>query len=339
MLTRFLYRALLRLQPRRTRDEFGAEMMTVFDDAAADARSRGRFAYWRFALREVGGLLSPGVGATAARRGWRWPVAGAVVGLAAGLLVTQAVPEQYRSAAVIRSIPSAIPERFVAAGPPMSGENFHWAWNSVLSRHTLISIIQSHDLYRWERRRLPMEDVIERMQRAFEFNLRNEGRTLRMAFTYAEPAKAQRVMRDVLTRMVDETLRGQEAEASMTVEFLRRQSERAAEAWQAQTAESAKAGQAPRAVLDSDLARRHYEDLRTKLIEAQMLAELHQRRQGPTIEVLDLPSLPERAEWPHWMTIASAGAAGLFLGTLIGWLRTIGRDSRPRKADLRLGVG
>jgi hypothetical protein len=51
------YRALLRLYPRNHRMCFGAEMRSVFEESAREHRSRGRAAYLRFALAEMGGLV------------------------------------------------------------------------------------------------------------------------------------------------------------------------------------------------------------------------------------------------------------------------------------------
>jgi hypothetical protein len=51
------YRALLRLYPRDHRKWFGAEMQSVFEEAAREHRGRGRAAYLRFALAECSGLV------------------------------------------------------------------------------------------------------------------------------------------------------------------------------------------------------------------------------------------------------------------------------------------
>jgi len=52
------YRALFRLYPRDHRTCFGAEMQSVFEEAAQEHRSRGRAAYLRFVLAEYAGLVS-----------------------------------------------------------------------------------------------------------------------------------------------------------------------------------------------------------------------------------------------------------------------------------------
>ena len=60
-----VYRLLLRMYPRQYADQFGAEMTSVFEQAAAEQLKKGTLAFVRFALRELIGL---GVGARDARK-------------------------------------------------------------------------------------------------------------------------------------------------------------------------------------------------------------------------------------------------------------------------------
>ena len=55
MLAKLFQRAL-RLYPREYRQQFGAEMIDVFEQARQDARAQGRAAYIRFCVREMFGL-------------------------------------------------------------------------------------------------------------------------------------------------------------------------------------------------------------------------------------------------------------------------------------------
>jgi hypothetical protein len=61
------YRALLRLYPKDHRTWFGAEMESVFEEAAREKRSRGRAAYLRFATAELAGLAVGSLAAWAAQ--------------------------------------------------------------------------------------------------------------------------------------------------------------------------------------------------------------------------------------------------------------------------------
>ena len=52
-----IFQMLLRLYPRGPRELLDEEMAWVFGEAAAEHRSRGRWAYARFAAVEIAGLL------------------------------------------------------------------------------------------------------------------------------------------------------------------------------------------------------------------------------------------------------------------------------------------
>ena len=147
---RLLYRALMRLQSKQTREDFGAEMLAVFDDAATDARARGLWSYGRFVAREWAGLL-PGAGGalTMARWQWRWPLAGAAAGLAVGLAMAWVFPETYRSTAAVRVVPGAIPDRFVPSMPTLDRDTIlAQTGEHIQTRHTLLNIIQAYGLYK-----------------------------------------------------------------------------------------------------------------------------------------------------------------------------------------------
>ena len=57
MNLRQVYRLLLRLYPKHHQAGFGAEMLAVFDRAAAERRKEGWRSYTAFAIRELVGLF------------------------------------------------------------------------------------------------------------------------------------------------------------------------------------------------------------------------------------------------------------------------------------------
>ena len=330
MMLRFLYRALLRLRPR----EWRAEMLGVFDQAAADARALRRAAYLRFGLREMAGLLR------VERGGWlRWALGGALAGLLAGWAVTAAAPEMYTAHAKIAFVPGAIPERYVPSRPGLASETFPRTLQEVLSRRSLINLIQTYDLYRPERARMPLEDVLELMQKQVEilpFPARLAGAeptpgrgAVRVSFSYRDPVIAQKVTRDLMTRLIDDTIKERTALSMMTVGFLRAQADRAATAWEELNgkARNAAGPGAERLQLDRDLARKRYQTLREQVIEAEMISDMDEHKEGPTVEVLDLPSLPERPELSHMTILGAAAGVGLLLGLLAVWLRKLRRGA------------
>lgn len=251
-----------------------------------------------------------------------WACAGLAAGLLLAWVVTRATPEIYTSRALIRTTPGSIPQRFVPATPSLTADELLRAsLPALLSRNTLSGLIQTYNLYP-ERSDLPTEDVVELVRNDVEIHATN-AQAIAIAFSYHDRFVAQKVTRDFLTRLIDETGRERTALSQATVSFLERQAERAAETWIALDARLRQEGRSERLVLDRDLARRHYETLRQQGMEAQMIVDLDERRQGPAVEVLDLPSLPERPELSHARILAAGALLGLLLGWMSGWLRNL----------------
>jgi uncharacterized protein involved in exopolysaccharide biosynthesis len=308
--------------------EWREEMLGVFDQARRDARERGWLAYGRFGCREIAGLLRLEAGGR-----WRWALGGALVGLsAAGLF---APPEMYTSEAKIRTLRSSIPERFVPAYPSLTARDLQTSvFPVILSRRTIINLIQLYDLFKSERAYMPMEDCVELFQRRVEVG-QLDAQTIRVAFSYGDPRMAQRVARDLMTRLIDETIRERYSMSMTTVNFLTSQADRAATAWEALSARARAAGpNSERLLLDRDLARSHYETLRRQVIEAEMIAGMEERKQGPSVEVFDLPSLPERPEISHAAVLAAGAFGGFTLGLLLGWLRRLRSNANLQPAAL-----
>jgi len=57
----FIYALLIRLYPAAYREEFGEEMSDVFQQALADARTKGAVAVTKFLTRETAGLVREGL--------------------------------------------------------------------------------------------------------------------------------------------------------------------------------------------------------------------------------------------------------------------------------------
>src|SRR5204862_1172453 len=74
-------------------------------------------------------------------------------------------PDTFVSSAMIRVLPPQVPEGLIAM--PMNidmSQRMNQMTQGILSRANLTNIINTHQLYRRELLRLPMEDVIEDMR-------------------------------------------------------------------------------------------------------------------------------------------------------------------------------
>jgi hypothetical protein len=130
-----------------------------------------------------------------------------VAGLASFLL-----PEHYESHATLRAYQFSAPG---IPGPDINGavaERLHRLRAEIFSRSDLSEIIQrpSLDLYRQERERHPLEDVIQEMRSAGRVESSNPSRGIyTISFEYNDRFKAQAVVRALITKYM---------EANVTVE-------------------------------------------------------------------------------------------------------------------------
>jgi hypothetical protein len=84
--------------------------------------------------------------------------------------------------------------------------------------------------------------------------------------------------------------------------------------WDAIDEKLRKSGPSERLQLEHDLTKRRYETLHQQLDEAEAMTMTQQRGWGPSIEVVDLPSLPHGSEWFEEVFLAKCGLIGLVLG-------------------------
>ena len=150
----------------------------------------------------------------------------------AGIVIATVVaflwPDTYLSSALIRVTSSQVPDRYVQTNlNQMLSERISAISQGVLSRSTLTNIIQTHDLYPRERRRLPMEDIIEQMRtkhiRIGVVNLQNSTKSVGafpISFQYENRFLAQKVTQDIVSRLINENERETMTQSQTTTDFL-----------------------------------------------------------------------------------------------------------------------
>jgi len=154
-----------------------------------------------------------------------------LAGLTAASVVASFWPSTYVSTATIRVVPPQVPERLVATNVSQRMEERVQAMaQSILSRNTLQNLIQTYSLYESKKRRLPMEDVIEGMQKDIEIGgLRalsdptHNNSAFQISFHYDNRYTAQKVTRDLMGRFIDENIRERSSQSKMTTDFLKEQ--------------------------------------------------------------------------------------------------------------------
>src|SRR5580692_7450167 len=170
------------------------------------------------------------------RRHKGWILGPLFAALVISVVVAFLWPDTYVSIATIRVVPPQVPENFV---PANTNSDVQGRVNSliqlILNRATLTNIVNTHNLYRKERERQPLEDVIENMRRDdikccpllqtadTQRSERNQYPAFQIGFAYNNRFIAQRVTTDLVARFLEENVREVSQQTVSTTQFLRDQ--------------------------------------------------------------------------------------------------------------------
>ncbi len=166
------------------------------------------------------------------RRNKAWIAGPALAGLVLAVVVAFLWPDTYVSTAVIRVVPPQVPANFVPTNIATEmSQRINSMAQTILSRGTLTSIIETYGLYPRQRQSLPLEDIIEEMRQDLSIgNVRNvrvtTGNNLtafQISFAYENRYLAQKVTADLVTRFINENTRERANQSAMTTQFLRDQ--------------------------------------------------------------------------------------------------------------------
>jgi len=163
-----------------------------------------------------------------ARRHRTWILGPLWAGIVISTVVAFLWPDTYVSSALIRITSSQVPDRLVQTNMnQLLTERINAITQGVLSRSTLTNIIQTHDLYPRERRRLPMEDVIEKMRtKDIRIGMISvQGQQTRagafpITFQYENRYLAQKVTADIVSKLMNENERETISISQTTTDFL-----------------------------------------------------------------------------------------------------------------------
>ncbi len=166
------------------------------------------------------------------RRHKGWIVGPTFAALVISVVVAFLWPDTYVSESVIRVVPPQVPEKYVATNvnTEMASRVSAMA-QSITSRARLTDMINAHGLYPRLRNRVPMEDVIEVMRNSIKidpvFSLKDQaipGRppssSFRIKYSYENRYLAQKVVQELVSRFIDESISTRAGQSTMTTEFL-----------------------------------------------------------------------------------------------------------------------
>jgi polysaccharide chain length determinant protein (PEP-CTERM system associated) len=169
------------------------------------------------------------------RRHKAWILGPVFAALVVSVVAAFLWPDTYVSTAVIRVVPPQVPASLVATNT--SGDvqgRINSLAQLILSRATLLNIINTQGLYKKELSRKPSDDVIEDM-RSHDIrvipvaqSLQQSDRgpqypTFEIQFSYNNRFTAQKVVQDLVARFLEENTRQASQETISTTQFLRDQ--------------------------------------------------------------------------------------------------------------------
>ncbi|HLH39543.1 MAG TPA: hypothetical protein VKX39_10385 [Bryobacteraceae bacterium] len=136
-------------------------------------------------------------------------------------------PDSYVSQAVIMIKPQQIPESMVQSSVNQQiFDRLNAMEQEVRSRAVLTTIINTYDLYKRERAREPIEDVIDTMNKNIAVNVVGQPSTTRtvpafaVQFTYSDRYMAQRVTQDLVARFTEISQRNRTNATFETTQFM-----------------------------------------------------------------------------------------------------------------------
>jgi uncharacterized protein involved in exopolysaccharide biosynthesis len=164
------------------------------------------------------------------RRHKGWIIGPTFAGLVIAVVAAFIWPDTYVSDALIRIVPPAVPERYIASNVNMQiGQRIQAISQQVLSRSNLQSLINQNGLYPRQKGRVPDEDIIEQMQKK-DIDIRPvaamreqtpTSTAFRVSFAYENRYLAQKVVNEIVALMVNLTETTRRDASNMTTDFLK----------------------------------------------------------------------------------------------------------------------
>src|SRR5689334_7827679 len=167
------------------------------------------------------------------RRYRSWIIGPMFAGLVVATVIAFLWPDTYISSAVMRITPQQVPEKLI---PSMlhsqMSERLQQMQTEILSRNSLSEIIQkpSLDLYPKERRKLPIEDVVQDMRNKYirissimdvtTPTGRKPASSFTISFAYTDRYKAQGVVNALVAKFTEHNTDLQRRQTTTTTNFL-----------------------------------------------------------------------------------------------------------------------
>ncbi len=129
-------------------------------------------------------------------------------------------PEKFKSSTTILVIPQKVPEGYVHTTVSIKIEDrLATIQQQVMSRTRLVAVMDELGLFKSDRKKLPVEEVVDGMRKRIDIQVRkNDAFTL--SFSHENPQTAMLTASRLASFFIDENLKSREQQAVGTAEFL-----------------------------------------------------------------------------------------------------------------------
>jgi uncharacterized protein involved in exopolysaccharide biosynthesis len=204
----------------------------------------------------------------------------------------------------------------------------------VLSRTRLERVINEYGLYKDDRQREIMEEIVQGMRNDIQITAADDpnasgSKVLKVSFRSTDPRVAQKVTASLAGFIVSDSQNDQANLTQGTVQFLQAQVEDTKRRLQAFESEHGPAARAESRTIaiEREVLEDTYRSLLAKQQEARIVANLQARQYGEQIRIMDPPRIPER---PVGLTRTQLTMAGMLSGLVVG-LAVVGVASRKSR--------
>jgi protein tyrosine kinase modulator len=144
-------------------------------------------------------------------------------------------PDSYESVAMVKIVPQQVPQNMVQSSISNDlADRINSMATTVLSRNVLTTIINNFDLYKSERRRMPMEDVVENVMRKdihiIPMMTGPNGRSVpafNVQFSYPDRFLANKVVANIVERFISENLTNRSNITTESTQFFKDNADKA----------------------------------------------------------------------------------------------------------------
>lgn len=188
-------RWILRLYPKKWRDRYGRELAALLEDTANNPANH---------IDVLKGAALMRITFLARQSAWRTVLLFCAIGGLTGFVATQLMRTIYQSTATL-TVNGGI-------------DQIEPVLRDSLSRKRFTTMLDQFNLYGEDRKRMPLEEVVERMRRDVRVVRAGDGTALTVAFAHSDPRTAQVVTNELAGLITSNIARSQPQSIARTVD-------------------------------------------------------------------------------------------------------------------------